>query len=501
MEARKAIVGADSLEWPGGKSMKQFAAILAIGWGTLLGAATSDSVQVLTTTHFAIYWLNGGPNAPVAGDADLNGRPDYVDSAAANLEATYRVLADSLHYRLPRAQTTTIYTHRKVSSGLYPVEILDLATANSYWQGTGTYGCIHDSSESPDGHPGTQIWLENDFLDNGTDSIVVGIRGQIFHNWVKAPYKALKFAVAHELYHAFTYEYDDVWTYAFHEMSAVWFESWYAPELQNHWRYLPLFRDNLLYGAFNNSAQQGYGNYLYLKAIVDLYGVNAIRKLWEDRAALAPGNDDAAWFKSAWARMKLDTISNLTRYYGENAVKLITGQSGKFDDGGALIGKVNPAFESFKLDARDTIESQSWTSLIGAYGIYPLALSKGDVPSGANVVALTNVPISGGNLVVVHYPSHFTQLFDVTNSDYVIGWLPTDTMLLLVNVTGEIGNSWNYYATTRTAGIHPRTTFLKPTAYTRSFDLFGRPVPSSGSRQVRIDLNATTDGSRRRFGR
>lgn len=471
-------------------------ALVAVG-----SAAGTDSVQVYTTKHFAIYWLNAGPNAPVARDADQNGRPDYIDTTAADLEATYRVLADSLHYRLPRGQTTTIYTKQSVPSGLYPVEILDLATANSYWKGTRTYGVVHDSTKSPDKSPGSQIWLENDFLDNGTDSIWVAIRGTIYRNWVKEPYTALKFAVAHELYHAFTYEYDAVWKYAFHEMAAVWFESWYAPETQNHWRYLPLFRDNLLRGAFDNGNQQGYGNYLYLKAIVDLYGVDVIRKLWENRATSAPGNDDAAWFSAAWKKLKIDTISHLTKYYGENAVRLITGQTSTFDDGGQLIGKIIPTISTFNLLAQDTTRSLSWSATIGAFAMRPYALTKSGLPEGVSrIAAFVNYPEYGGNLFVVHLPSKKMVSYEVSDNDYVVPFAPEDTSLLLIDVTGSEGNAWGYFGTNLPVGIRPRSIKIQP-GFTKSFDLFGRPVSSSGSSQIRIDLNTENDGTRRRFGR
>jgi hypothetical protein len=472
-----------------------FPGLVALG---ATAARADDSVQVYTTTHFAIYWLTSGANAPVAGDADNNGRPDYVDTAAKDLEATYAMLADSLHYKKPRAQTTTIHTKRAVPSGLYPVEILDLATADSYWKGTGTYGCIHDSSESPDGNPGTQIWLENDFLDNGKDSIVVGIRGVIYHNWVKAPYTALKFAVAHELYHAFTYEYDDYWRYAFTEMSAVWFESWYAPETQNHWRYLPLFRDHLVAGAFSNNAQQGYGNFVILKAMVDLYGVHSIRKLWEDRAANDAGNDDAAWFKDAWKRLKLDTISHLTRYYGENAVKLITGQSSAFDDSGKLVGKIDPSTTPMRFWSVDTTPSSEWGTLAGPYAILPSTLSKSNLPAGLSLAFVTDSS-AGGNLYVLRYPSRKMEIYDVSSTTRILSFGDQDTMLELINVTGEADNSWNFYGTSQASSLRPRSYNLP--VYTRSTDVLGRPVSSQGPGMIRIDLTSDGDGARRRYGR
>ncbi|MEK7393804.1 MAG: hypothetical protein AAB214_14690, partial [Fibrobacterota bacterium] len=291
-------------------------------WASAQGTTATDSVQILTTEHFAIYWLTSGPNAPLPADVDVNGRPDYVDTAAKNLEAVYRILSDSLHYKKPRGRTMTRYTGRAVPSGLFPVEIVDLATVDNYTAGMRIYSLALDSSDFHDGGSGSLIHLENDFLQGGVDSIWVAIRGVIYRNWATEPYTGLKVAAARSVYHAFTYEYDNIWRYAFHDMATTWFESWYAPETQAHWRYLPLFRDNLLRGSFDGNNQQANGNYLYLKAMVDLYGPHVIRKLWEDRAALGAGNNDAAWFKNAWNRLKIDTISNLTKYYGLNAVKL-----------------------------------------------------------------------------------------------------------------------------------------------------------------------------------
>lgn len=478
--------------------MKRFIISLALGLcGLAMGQAT-DSVQVFKTKHFAIYWLTSGPNAPVSRDADGNGRPDYVDTAAADLEAAYAMLADSLHYRLPLGQTMTSYTKRSVPDGLYPVEILDLATANPFWKGTKTSSCILDSASSPNGSDGSQIWLENDFLDHGTDSIWVMIRGVVYRNWVKEPYTALKFATAHSLYHAFTYSYDYYWKYAFHEMAAVWFESWYAPETQNYWRYLPLFRDNLIAGAFRNNNQQSYGNYLYIKALVDLYGTDVVRKLWEDRANYSPGNDDAVWFTAAWKRLGIDTISNVTKYYAENAVKLITGQAGKFDDDGKLIGKINPSFQSMSFIERDTTVSAGWSSSIGAYAIYPIMLTKANSLNGKNVCAAIGYENDGGVLVAVRYPSMKTEIYDISHPSYVLSWGEQDTMILFVNVTGNVGNGWVYYLSNQTSGISKRKFGLTPN-YTQTRDLLGRSRSGKTASQILIDVSDDKGAARRRI--
>jgi len=477
--------------------MKRFIISLALGLCGLAVGQTADSVQLLKTKHFAIYWLTSGPNAPVSRDADGNGRPDYVDTAAADLEAAYSMLADSLHYRLPLGQTMTSYTKRMVPDGLYPVEILDLATANSFWKGTKTSSCVLDSASSPNGSDGSQIWLENDFLDHGTDSIWVMIRGVVYRNWVKEPYTALKFATAHSLYHAFTYSYDYYWKYAFHEMAAVWFESWYAPETQNYWRYLPLFRDNLLAGAFSNNAQQSYGNYLYIKALVDLYGTDIVRKLWEDRAKYSPDNDDAVWFTAAWKRLKIDTLSTLEKYYSINAVKLITGQSGAFDDGGKLIRKINPTFEAMSIAKVDTTPSQAYGSLIGAYSIYPIALPRQNFPSGMKIAAHSVYPHDEGLLIAVHYPSMDMQFYP-NSHDVAFEYPDTDTMLLLVNAPGGTGNSWDYYATSQSVGISKRKLGLSPN-YTQTRDLLGRSRSGKSASQILIDVSDDKGAARRRI--
>jgi hypothetical protein len=134
--------------------------------------------------------------------------------------------------------------------------------------------------------------------------------------------------------------------------------------------------------------------------------VDVIRKLWEDRAAIGAGNDDAAWFTAAWKRLKIDTISNLTKYYGTNAVKLITGQSGSFDDGGKLIGKINPSYNGITLYSTDTTSSSAWGAPIGPFAICPFGLSRSMLPvTNWNIVAIPEYPTLVGNLYVVHYPS------------------------------------------------------------------------------------------------
>jgi len=478
--------------------MKRFIISLALGLCGLAVGQTADSVQLLKTKHFAIYWLTSGPNAPVSRDADGNGRPDYVDTAAADLEAAYSMLADSLHYRLPLGQTMTSYTKRMVPDGLYPVEILDLATANSFWKGTKTSSCVLDSASSPNGSDGSQIWLENDFLDHGTDSIWVMIRGVVYRNWVKEPYTALKFATAHSLYHAFTYSYDYYWKYAFHEMAAVWFESWYAPETQNYWRYLPLFRDNLIAGAFDNSNQQAYGNFLYIKSVVESYGVDVVRKLWEDRSLNSPGNDDLLWFREAWERMGIGEISKVTNYYAINSAKLITGQRGEFDDNGKLVGKINPEFKPFKIGISDTDKVSSWTTSIGGYAIYPAEISRNSIPAGMNIATYSSSPENKGNLVVVHAPSLNTEVYEATTQEHIIGLSESDTALYLINITGKAGDSWNFYGTNRSVGISKRNLGVSPN-YTQTRDLLGRSRSGKSASQILIDVSDDKGAARRRI--
>ena len=73
-------------------------------------------------------------------------------------------------------------------------------------------------------------------------------------------------------------------------------------------------------------------------------------------------------------------------------------------------------------------------------------------------------------------------------------------MILFVNVNGDQGNSWAYFGTTRTADIRSRPQ-LNSLGFTKSVDLFGRPVSSAATSQIRIDLNDEQKAVRRHFGR
>lgn len=459
--------------------------------------AATDSVEVYKTTHFAVYWLNTGVHAPVGRDQDGNGRPDYVDSAAFHLERGYKVLSDSLKYRKPQGQKTTLYTQRAVPDGLYPVEILDIAQANPYFRGNRVYGQIFDSSESVDGKGGSLIWLENDFLDGGKDSIRVVIRGVAYRNWVKEPFEGLKAAVAHELYHAFTYEYDWQAKTSFHEMTAVWFESWFAPETQNHWQYLPRFRDNLWRGVWDNSNQQSYGNYLFIRAMVDLYGTDVVRKLWEERIGASGIFVDLEWFDMAWPRIKVDTISNLTDYYGLNAVKLITGQSSKFDEDGALTGKINPVFDSVFIRKQDTTIQRAYGLLGGRYGIDNLRIRFSAAPDTVMRIAIEcSWPDSAGKMYVVHFPSKETEIIQPSTKVHVTGYRDSDTLIVAFAVGSNNATGWGVYGTSQAVGVSRRSSMRIP-QYTQTRDIFGRPVSKSGSTQIRIET-APSQGSRSR---
>jgi ribosomal protein S11 len=93
------------------------------------------------------------------------------------------------------------------------------------------------------------------------------------------------------------------------------------------------------------------------------------------------------------------------------------------------------------------------------------------------------------------------QVFDASPVENIISFAADDTMLQFIDVNGDQSNGWEYYGTTRVSGIRALRSKLTPPAFTRSTDILGRSTSSTGPSQVRIDLTATGDGTRRRFGR
>ena len=232
--------------------------------------------------------------------------------------------------------------------------------------------------------------------------------------------------------------------------------------------------------------------------MVESYGVDVVRKLWEDRSLYSPGNDDLLWFRDAWERMGIGEISKVTNYYAINAAKLITGQSGRFDDGGKLVGKINPEFKGFGIGASDTNKVRAWATSIGGYAIYPAKISRHSIPEGMNVAAYSSSPENKGNLVVVHAPSLNTEVYEATAQERIIGLLESDTALYLINVTGKAGDSWNFYGTYRSVGISKRKLGVSPN-YTQTRDLLGRSRSGKSASQILIDVSDDKGAARRRI--
>lgn len=419
-------------------------------------------------------WYASGPHLPTGGDLDQNGRPDFVDSAGRYAEETWKTL-DSLGYRHPKGLSVGLATGAAIPSGKYSIEIVDLGVWDSlYYYKSATMGVTSDSSSNPfaSSHVGSWIVLDNDFLYNGKkDSVRVRYGGKTIHNYATQWNLGLQVALAHELYHAFSYEYESQDLYAFHEMTATWFESWRRPAIHNRWRYLTRFRDYLDDGVFSTFNKQSNGNSYFIQYLADRKGFDVVRKLWEYRAKYRPRDDESKWFSMAWDTLQLGTRRDFMQGYLTQVGSWLVGLPSEFDDQGLVRGAITRSFLSRKI--ADTTENSGIPLSSSSWGIDGVILSKDSLPNMRSVNLLSIDRTPKYSLVIIHLPSlQIQSLNPETRYSRGLGFWGSDTALLFLMMEGYEGSGCGILGSQGPVGISERA----------------RRRPASISPPIRVDL-------------
>jgi hypothetical protein len=259
---------------------------------------------------FRIHYDTLGLNAVPTLDADRNGIPDYVDSAAYFMDSAYHFAIDTLGYRIPPRDY--------VDSSSWDVYLVQLGTTPGFsFNGVdlgqyGLYGATFAEDIIPtpcNGMSSTAfIFLDNDY--SSRDSIGLATKRATYTD---TGYTALAITCFHEFHHVVQYGYAYGISPTYYEMTSVWIEQRAFPTVTNYTQYVRrLFTSPTLYClSCDRSIEGSYGYSIAVRYLAQQLGDSIIRHWWEgigqcSHPAIALDSVIAAQgqsFRSLWCTM------------------------------------------------------------------------------------------------------------------------------------------------------------------------------------------------------
>ena len=245
-----------------------------------------DTVYSKTTAHFQIFYVLKGPHATTE---------KFVDSLAVNLEKAWDLHVGKNKMRPPQGRDTTVHFMKPVKSGLYGVEVIELNLVRNPRVVHGSKGFCEEcfavtNFAGRSNWQTSEMMIDNDFKvvdvyhpaydsleTNGKKCTFWKSNKEITSPTEKYSYaekwdKAIRVTAFHELYHAVQvrylnpYEHLNFWF----EASATGMEEVGAPEVNDYFRYIPSFFEEM--GKPLDEALVPYGAsvfFLYLHNRVD----------------------------------------------------------------------------------------------------------------------------------------------------------------------------------------------------------------------------------------
>ena len=265
----------------------------------------TSAVQEKTTDHFQIFYVLEGPHATTEA---------YIDTLLADLEKAWTFYVSKLGYKKPFAAKRTWHFQKKTSSGLFPIEVLDLSLIRDnslVYQGF-CENCMGSTfPPSDDSEQAVEILFDNDFVyanssspvqtskwdasctyPEADKSTVNSVTGK---NYALDLFDGIRVTVFHEFYHALQFAYVKFFDSYWLEASATAFEELGAPDINDYWSYLP-------YLFASNGISFPKLDYPYSIAVWGLYNAKEFgngfdKKIWERFAS----NSDEA-FENQFAK-------------------------------------------------------------------------------------------------------------------------------------------------------------------------------------------------------
>jgi hypothetical protein len=376
--------------------------------------------------HFLIHYDVTGSDAVSDVDANANSVPDYIDSVDYYLEYAWKVAVDELGFEAPPPDN--LVSGQGGDDGRIDVYVCDVDA--------GFYGAAWPETENPtsSGVHG-YMGIDNDYSE--TTYATKGIA-------------ALRVTTAHNLLHLimfasyrFTFEQA-----AIYEATSTWFEYWTHPDVPDYRQYVDLFLKEPELNAFSTNevsrSVTGYAHMLFIQQLVDLYGTDIVREIWEE-------------FRT---RDSFDAIDTVLRHHGSTLQQSYC----EFAHWCYYTGSRAKGFDYFyQADELPTMQPESigvFTSTLALTGeLQPLAFTlRSQIVEGAETgridtldFLVTNsrsdigaggpqVPLEGYSIELRRRPLHgFTQVFMPEDTLYYRFTAENDAYCLEV-LNGVVGS-------------------------------------------------------------
>lgn len=224
---------------------------------------------------FAVHYDTSGPNKVPRFDYDLNGIPDYVDSALYYLERAYFTYVDSMGFDPPPIDSG------RGGSNAYDFYLWDIG--NGYYEEVAYGWTVTDLEiKTPFVYSRYACFsvIDNDYSPNDTTFFASGNKRQTYR---ETGFLGLKITTAHELHHFFQFGYGDPLFPSFNEMTSTFMEFRVHPETKDYLQFVKsLFSDFSKYVLSDPTYYVGYRYGIFLQYIYKRFGDLPIVELWKN---------------------------------------------------------------------------------------------------------------------------------------------------------------------------------------------------------------------------
>lgn len=316
-----------------------------------------DSVYTKKTEHFEIFYTLDGPHQTTT---------EFIDSLVNTLEYTWNFHVRKSGMRAPIGGSETYQYQKTTTTGLYPVEVLDidlLRNTKSILNRVchGCYGLTFpfDSTRS-------ELMIDNDFrftpLTNAkidsthfhgkncpytvaTEPLVNTTYGYSYaERWINA----IRITAAHELYHAIQLRYLDMFSYInlWYEASAVGMENVIYSEVNDYIAYLREASESV--GTPLDKMDNDYGASPLFLYLYNHVGHDTDKLIWESfaRQPNRPFQDHLA---KAVSKRKLSSDS----LFHDFATRLaFAGRRSSLVDSSFWIDRDQPLWSDYRINAQ-----------------------------------------------------------------------------------------------------------------------------------------------------
>jgi hypothetical protein len=275
----------------------------------------------LCATNVCVHYVVASPDAPPLTDANANGHPDWIDSAAAELEIVWAKEVVEYGYRAPKPD---LASDDPGPDGRLDVYIADVG-------GDRLYGyCTSDdpnlSPQYPFGDVSGYCVLDDDYASSQFPAIF-GL-------------DALRVTAAHEFFHAVQFAYDIYEDAVLMEGTATWMEDEVYDAINDNYQYLAasaLSRpevpfDLALSNPGNDDFGFQYGAWIFYRYLTERLGPELVRRIWE-LADFSPVGPDLYSLEAMDAALQERDSTLRGRYAGFAAANAFPARS--YEEGAA----------------------------------------------------------------------------------------------------------------------------------------------------------------------